>query len=559
LQNLRQFLDARLGETTKKKSWWRKNENLEPIASEDGEEKQDEEGVGSIASGQSNGRPDDLREAAFEHASVIEAQEPCTRSSRQSQRTASHRSQYDAEVLANIKADLDDAMRIHFPHSNLMTRIPLPILYWASQLLLALGVLFSVVGYLGCFTVVQSVNSSVAPVVWLVLEGTLSIARMISWAWNPDFDLAPKMQFDLELGDIPPHPSSKYKEVIEREQLLPLVRAKVFLEDVTAYSGLLDPFDVPDTSVFYTLTRTKNMNRVLYVTLFNYKERTTRIFTKENGNSFLYSGAPIYIDFEHDVMQTKMTTARSIDPKVDPIASDPDLMKALSEHHDTILTRLQRREIMGDDSLELIKIERDLLAYDRDTEFVSRKVSDFDRAPLYDHAILRLEEHVESRKTLTAQRGEQVTYNMKFAARNFTYDIPSIEEAEVALYLTIMEWRWSEWLCAVETGRCEMFLERCHELLVTEGLQGRRRQVRLGTVSDAEAAAARMKREWARYASRRLRHDKEKALNRLKAAAAGLEADLALAMEQGVSNTMIERLWEDVRVKIRLLWEQIVD
>jgi hypothetical protein len=61
-------------------------------------------------------------------------------------------------------------------------------LTWFLLVLLLLGVLASVVGYVGCFRVVQSANGLTGPLSWLFLEAGLSLLRIFLWGYNPGFD-----------------------------------------------------------------------------------------------------------------------------------------------------------------------------------------------------------------------------------------------------------------------------------------------------------------------------------------------------------------------------------
>ena len=62
---------------------------------------------------------------------------------------------------------------------------------WLMPLLLLIGLLASVVGYVGCFSVVQNSTSTIGPISWLCLEAGLSVMRLVIWAWNPTRDDAP--------------------------------------------------------------------------------------------------------------------------------------------------------------------------------------------------------------------------------------------------------------------------------------------------------------------------------------------------------------------------------
>ncbi len=97
---------------------------------------------------------------------------------------------------------MEGLLKVHFsPDPPSTSRIPI---YWLTQILLAIGILASVVGYLGCFTVVQSVQNNAAPVIWLGLEAALSIIRMFIWAANPKWDSAPPLLFTLKLAPFLP-------------------------------------------------------------------------------------------------------------------------------------------------------------------------------------------------------------------------------------------------------------------------------------------------------------------------------------------------------------------
>ncbi len=483
--------------------------------------------------------------------------------------------EYNEEALAKLEKELEESLQVHFPPFDPTSRIPLPILsflnsygihlripiYWPSQILLAFGILASVVGYLGCFTVVQSVKNNAAPAIWLGLEAALSIIRMFIWAANPEGDSAPRLQFRLQLAAFPPLPTcNKYEETIKAEQTLPLIRAKEFLQEVTAYAGLLDRFDSQDVSIFYTLTRTRDLTRVLYITLFDYKERTTRIYTRENGEPVIYTGTPVEIDLEHDIIQTKMTD-QTVDQKVDPIAGDIDLMTALSEHYQSIMKKLDLREKTSSME-EIIKITWDLSEHTRAEPEVAAGPLELPEKTLADDiSYLEEGEHQDDRRSLSTQRGEQISQCMTIVTRSFNYELETSvqdvtkEEAEEAIYLLIIEWRWIEWLCAVEAGRCENVLQENYNAMVTQVNQRRRQDLSPDAPKVGDELTEWMKHEWAKHARIRLTQDKEKALARLKAAADSLDVDFVSASKQDIDSKMVDRLWADATKAIKEMWE----
>ena len=105
---------------------------------------------------------------------------------------------------------------------------------WPLLFLLLIGLLASVVGYVGCFSIVQNSTSTSGPVSWLCLEAGLSVVRLAIWAWNPTRDYAPPLEINLELDKYEPLPTcNKYNEEILRYKVLPLTRARDFLKSIT--------------------------------------------------------------------------------------------------------------------------------------------------------------------------------------------------------------------------------------------------------------------------------------------------------------------------------------
>jgi hypothetical protein len=123
-------------------------------------------------------------------------------------------------------------------------------LTWFLLVLLLLGVLALVVGYVGCFSVVQSSTRSTGPLSWLCLEAGLSLLRMFLWGFNPAFHDAPPLQLLLARDSQPPLPTCKlYDHDITMEKILPLTRANQFLNLITSFTGVVERFDHPDVTI----------------------------------------------------------------------------------------------------------------------------------------------------------------------------------------------------------------------------------------------------------------------------------------------------------------------
>ena len=170
---------------------------------------------------------------------------------------------------------------------------------WLLLCLLFIGLVASVVGYVGCFSIVQNSTSTIGPVSWLCLEAGLSVMRLVIWAWNPPGDDAPPLEIILELDKYEHKPlptCNKDSKEILRSKVLPLTRARDFLKIITSFAGLIEPLSNFDLSLYYTLTRShpspsgfwRNRDRLgertLYITVFDHKERTTRVYTRDNEN-----------------------------------------------------------------------------------------------------------------------------------------------------------------------------------------------------------------------------------------------------------------------------------
>ena len=243
---------------------------------------------------------------------------------------------------------------------------------WPLLCLLLLGLLASVVGYVGCFSIVQNSASTSGTISWLCLEAGLSVARLIIWARNPTCDDAPPLKIKLELDKYEPLPTcNKDNADILEYKVLPLTRARDFLKSITSFVGLIKPFSNPDLSLYYTLTwnrqskkRVSRRNgdidpenaekhelgeRTLYITILDHKERTTRVYTRDDDEDTFYStklDAPL-VDVGHHLLEVEIDA--EIDSEGDdPVCRDKNILGSLREHHQSILKHIQLRLGAGD-------------------------------------------------------------------------------------------------------------------------------------------------------------------------------------------------------------------
>jgi hypothetical protein len=128
---------------------------------------------------------------------------------------------------------------------------------------------------------------------------------------------------------------------------------------ITSFAGLVERFTHPDLTLYYTLTRKQSTidpehwhdpicrqysdqpgRRVLYITLFDHKERTTRVYTRDGTTERFYStksDVPL-IDLRHGLLETKLD--EEIISKDDLIAGDPEIQSLLLKHYQSIMDQI---------------------------------------------------------------------------------------------------------------------------------------------------------------------------------------------------------------------------
>jgi hypothetical protein len=113
------------------------------------------------------------------------------------------------------------------------------------------------------------------------------------------------------------------------------------------------------TSLYYTLTRKQTVisperlddhsgpehqdeagKRVLYITIFDHKERATRVYARDGTTERFYStesDVPL-IDLRHGLLETKLD--KEIISTDDMIAGDPEIHSPLRTHHQSIMDQI---------------------------------------------------------------------------------------------------------------------------------------------------------------------------------------------------------------------------
>lgn len=161
---------------------------------------------------------------------------------------------YYGRYLADI---LDNLHQEHFPSPTWDTAVT-----FFAWVILGLSLPATIAGYIGCFTLVNSTQAQAnGPLVWVGLEATLSILRIIIWAWNPSFDEKTEIDLQLKLSQHQPLVTTNFYDPCtfnydeETRRIFNLVPEDEFMERITPFTGPLDLFQKADNiTLYFTLT-----------------------------------------------------------------------------------------------------------------------------------------------------------------------------------------------------------------------------------------------------------------------------------------------------------------
>jgi hypothetical protein len=246
--------------------------------------------------------------------------------------------------------------RRHFPKFGYLS-LTLPDmlhswLYFILYVVLAVALIISVAGYIGSFTLVQKgTQGGVGPILWLVLEIVLCVLRLVVWAWNPAWDDNQGLTFTISLASKSPLVTCNiYGHELESITEAPVMRSQTFLKEIASYTGPLPAFRWNDAVLYYILTGSDHSgpaapNKALYIVVVAFKEQTSRLVVKRNirdNFSFFVSELKAIAHSTNITISTQQTS--DIERKLGPtkpethvLTSDPEFMKQLSNHYDTIL------------------------------------------------------------------------------------------------------------------------------------------------------------------------------------------------------------------------------
>ncbi|EEB92468.1 hypothetical protein MPER_09014, partial [Moniliophthora perniciosa FA553] len=230
------------------------------------------------------------------------------------------------------------------------------------QLVIAIGMVMVVAGYVGCFSLIGQTDIKSAPYVWFELETALSLLRIFLWGSNPNWDDDTGLTMSLQLRSL--HSSGSNGE---SEKFFPLVtspyeghhlginpeyRGKCtiypppavivqtesdFLGAATAFVGPLQRLESNDVTLLYSVLA-KNDEKSLY---------TTVLFTSSRPPlTFPSSGSEVYSSTLETIPNTGALQVTIGDPILKSSDSflDSQLYHEIVNHSKALSTRLFKGE-----------------------------------------------------------------------------------------------------------------------------------------------------------------------------------------------------------------------
>jgi hypothetical protein len=195
---------------------------------------------------------------------------------------------------------------------------------WLVMLIsLLLGFGMTLVGYVGCFTIVQSTSAPSDTYIWLGAEAALALIRLSVWAWNPLWDESDGVCLMLDCSN-PPILSATSEKPDDPAETFQIVGDQKFWETLIAYSGPVDLDGMKRVRGFrhwYSWTRRGNGSEILCIVLQEDRiDGWTILCTMNSSQDLEFHHAKIITDWN------AVTAVRKVS-----LEDDHALMKAPSE------------------------------------------------------------------------------------------------------------------------------------------------------------------------------------------------------------------------------------
>ncbi|KAH9477064.1 hypothetical protein JR316_0010980 [Psilocybe cubensis] len=244
--------------------------------------------------------------------------------------------------LGHLKEHLTALRNKHFPTAALDR-----IFFLISWIVLCISLPATVVGYVGCFTLVSNSQDN-GPLIWLGLEAALSVIRILVWAWNPTWDEDTGVMVNLDLTEGHPMVTTENSvEVIESQGIkktLPLMPERQFLEWILPYTGPVERFNsLANLSLYFTLTAASRpiQQQRLYMTAFDSNKRIAITLLAKDGVINYIDVTVAYSDIANEMEATTDANAEHYKSHAWR-SNDPLLFDMLEEYYKSLVHALNQ-------------------------------------------------------------------------------------------------------------------------------------------------------------------------------------------------------------------------
>lgn len=456
----------------------------------------------------------------------------------------------DQAARDRLKLELAQAHRQLFPKLGMQGSS------LVLQILMMVSILASIIGYVGCSSIVQTSRNPHGPIVWLILEGIFAILRMLVWAYNPVCFRLANIKHSLPLNLHPPLSTcNKTSDEIFGDRLLPLTRAQEFIKHIRLYTGYVKPIEDTDMAIYYTLTRTSVegpgcSERVLFITFVDKNERASRVYYEDtHKRAHLLAAEPPIIQPTYDILHTKILNRadRAHLPIKDPV---------LESHYRTILKQVRPRinprtedqEIewmFSVDPVPKSKVD-EAAVVDEDSHHVDVDIGQFP------HGVLQRKRQRRSAN----QQGwiERLMFEVESRTQtemdSFSNGKPSPATIEIRRYALILERFGLELLFLYETWiwECKLWCDR--GLWVDKVIAER-------GDSNFRELKAQLNTDWVRHARARLAEDQATTAARLANAREAFVATFSGVPD--VNARILKEAWDVLQTSVETNWQEAIE
>ena len=207
------------------------------------------------------------------------------------------------------------------------------------QTIIFIGMVASVIGYVGCFTLVNDpMATDTGRYLWIVLEAVMALIRMAIWASDSLDDDSPGLKLSLQLSDTPPpslHCVDKDSSQV-KSQTLPVVDGRSFVAAFIASCG-----SIPHVNVEFITTYYARCKKRIYLVFLDMKRN--QVFLRAPTEDTDKTPYTLYYATMDNSSMTVTYDVDAIVPASDPLWTEKSLLQELCTHCDFVTTALNER------------------------------------------------------------------------------------------------------------------------------------------------------------------------------------------------------------------------